>query len=126
MHPDDRDPETAAIIGAAIEVHRHIGPGLMESAYEVCLCEEFRLRGVSFERQVQLPICYIGAHIDCAYRMDLLVNGAVVLELKSVESLLTIHKAQLITYLKLSKVRKGLIINFNVAVLKDGIVRLVS
>jgi GxxExxY protein len=114
---------TETIIGAAIEVHRTIGPGLLESAYEECLCRELSLRQVPFQRQAPLPVSYKGIQLDCGYRLDLLVAGQVVLELKSIERLEAIHEAQLLTYLRLSKCRVGLLINFNVPLLKDGIVR---
>ncbi len=114
---------TKEIIGAAIEVHRELGPGLLESAYEACLRRELGLRGLSFERQVPLPVVYKGIQLDCGYKMDVVVEGSVVLELKAVEELLPLHEAQLMTYLRLSKKRVGLLINFNTVVLKDGIVR---
>ncbi len=114
---------TRSIIGAAIEVHKVLGPGLLESAYEECLCYELRLRDLSFARQVDLPIVYKGLRLDCGYRMDLVVNDVVLLELKAVEQLLPIHEAQLLTYLKLSSIKIGLLINFNVPVLKQGVVR---
>jgi len=116
---------TEAIIGAAIEVHRALGPGLLESAYEECLCRELGLRHVPFERQRQLPIEYKGLQLDCGYRLDLLVAGEVVVEVKAVETLLPIHEAQVLTYLRLGGWRVGLLINFNVPVLKQGIRRLV-
>ena len=111
------------VIGAAIEVHKHLGPGLLESAYEACLCRELDLLGIPYERQVALPIEYKGLHLDGGYRLDLVVEGQLVLELKSVEELLPIHEAQLLTYLKLSGIKIGLLINFNVPVLKDGVKR---
>jgi GxxExxY protein len=117
------EERTHAIIGAAIEVHRELGPGLLESAYEECLCHELNLRGVPFRRQQPLPVVYKGLQLDCAYRLDVLVGDAVVVEVKAVESLLPVHEAQLITYLKLSSKKVGLLINFCVPVLKDGIVR---
>jgi GxxExxY protein len=113
----EKDPRTSPIIGAAIEVHRQLGPGLLESAYEECLCHELHLRGLAFERQVSLPVCYKGLKLDCGYMLDLIVAREVVLELKSVEKLLPIHEAQLLTYLKLSGKRVGLLINFNVPLL---------
>jgi GxxExxY protein len=116
---------TERIIGAAIEVHRELGPGLLESPYERCLCREFDLKGIAFQRQVPLPLVYKGLRLDCGYDMDVVVEEKVVLELKTVEKLLPIHDAQLMTYLKLSGCRVGLLINFNVAVLKDGIKRIV-
>ena len=114
---------TRAIIGAAIEVHRVLGPGLLESVYEECLCYELSLRGLKFNRQVPLPVVYKEVKLDCGYRMDVVVEDAVILELKSVEAIAPIHEAQLLTYLKLSEKRVGLMINFNMPVLKDGIVR---
>jgi len=113
---------TGEIIGSAIEVHRTLGPGLLESAYEECLCKELSLRGIDFERQKSLPLSYKGIELDCGYRIDVLV-GDVVVEVKSVEKLLPIHDAQLLTYLKLSGRQVGLLINFNVPVLTDGIRR---
>jgi GxxExxY protein len=117
------DHLTRQIIGAAIEVHRALGPGLLESAYEECLCLELKLRGLSFRRQVAIPIEYKGIKLDCAYAADLIVNDQVILELKAVEKILAIHEAQLLTYMKLLKMKKGLLINFNTAVLKHGIRR---
>jgi len=114
---------TGAIIGAAIEVHRALGPGLLESAYEECLCRELTLRRIRFERQRPLPVEYKGLRLDCGYRLDLLVADMVVVEIKAVESLLPIHEAQLLTYLKLGGWKIGLLINFNVPVLKRGIRR---
>jgi len=115
---------TEKVIGAAIEVHRSLGPGLLESAYEECLCHELHLRDVSFERQVPVPVEYKGVKLDCGYRIDLVVGGSLVLELKCVESVLPVHEAQLLTYLRLTGKRVGLILNFNVPVLtRGGIVR---
>ena len=114
---------TEQIIGAAIEVHRELGPGLLESAYEECLCHEFRLRGISFRRQVDLPVAYKGVHLDCGYRMDLVVNDRVVVELKCLDAVLRVHEAQLLTYLRLSGKRVGLLLNFQVAAMTRGIVR---
>ncbi len=114
------------VIGAAIEVHRCLGPGLLESAYEVCLCHEFDLRGVPFQRQVPLPITYKGLAVDAAYQMDVVVDGLVVLELKAVEKLEPIHQAQLMTYLRLTGIWLGLLLNFNTVVLKNGIKRIVN
>jgi GxxExxY protein len=109
-----------------MEVHRAIGPGLLESAYEECLCKELSLRHITFERQKPLPVEYKGLELDCGYRLDLLVAGVVVVEVKAVENVLPIHEAQLLTYLKLGGWKVGLIINFNVSVLRDGIRRVVS
>ena len=114
---------TERIIGAAIEVHRHLGPGLLESAYQKCLCRELELQNVPFECERMLPVQYKGVQLDCGYRLDLLVVGSVVVEVKSVEKLDKIHEAQLLTYLRLGGWSIGLLINFNVAVLKDGIRR---
>jgi len=116
---------TEEIIGAAIEVHRTLGPGLLESAYEECLCRELTLRGIPFERQRALALEYKGLSLDCGYRLDLLVADLVVVEIKAVESLLPIHEAQALTYLKLGGWKVALLINFNVPVLKRGIRRLV-
>ncbi len=114
---------TESVIGATIEVHRELGPGLLESAYEECLCHELRLRDIPFARQVAVPVNYKGVSLDCGYRLDLLVDDSVIVELKCVDKLLPIHSAQLLTYLKLSGKCVGLILNFQVPVLKEGIVR---
>lgn len=119
-----RDDGTNQIIAAAIEVHRVLGPGLLESAYEECLCHEFELRGIGFERQKPLPVHYKGKTLDCGYRLDIFVQGQIILELKCVERLLPIHEAQLLTYLRLSGAKTGLLINFTTSLLKDGIKRL--
>jgi GxxExxY protein len=108
---------------AAIEVHRELGPGLPESAYEQCFCHELHLRTLQFRCQIDLPVQYKGIMLDCGYRVDVVVEDSVVVELKSVEQVLPIHQAQLLTYLRLSGKRVGLLINFNVAVLKNGIIR---
>ena len=115
---------TGEIIGAAIEVHKALGPGLLESAYEECLCHEFKLRSFPFERQKELPIEYKGVKLDCGYRLDMVVWEKIILELKSCSELQPIHEAQLLTYLKLTGIKVGLLINFNVPVLKQGIKRL--
>ncbi len=112
------------IIGAAIEVHKQLGPGLLESAYEGCLAHEFTLREIPFERQKALPVIYKGVKLDCGYRLDLLVGGLVVVELKAVEQLTPIHDAQMITYLKLANCKLGLLLNFNVKMMKQGIKRI--
>ena len=117
---------TGEVIGAAIEVHKALGPGLLESAYEECLCHELKLRGIEFERQVDLPIEYKGTKLDCAYRMDIVADDQLIVELKSCESLQPIHQAQLLTYLKLTGLKVGLLINFNVPILKEGIKRLAN
>jgi GxxExxY protein len=116
---------TGTILAAAIEVHKQLGPGLLESAYEECLCRELELRGIGFERQKPLPLEYKGVRLDCGYRLDLLVEGRVVVEIKSVEALAPIHGAQILTYLRVAGVQVGLLINFNVPVLKDGVKRFV-
>jgi GxxExxY protein len=116
---------TEAVIGAAIDVHRALGPGLLESAYEQCLRHELSLRGISFKRQVELPVVYKAVHLDCGYRMDLVVEDQVVVEIKTVERLAPVHDAQLLTYLKLSGKRVGLLLNFYAVTLHRGIRRLV-
>jgi len=116
---------TRDIIAAALEVHRNLGPGLLESAYEECLCYELELRGIRHIRQYPLPVLYKGKKLDCGYRLDVVVNNEILLELKSVEKLLPIHEAQILTYLKLSGLKTGLLINFNELLLKDGIRRIV-
>ena len=115
---------THEVIGALIEVHRHLGPGLMESAYEACVCAELSERGIRFEQQRPLPVRYKNAHVDCAYRLDLVVEDGILVELKAVERLLPIHEAQVITYLRLSRLPVGLLVNFNAAVLRNGLRRL--
>jgi GxxExxY protein len=116
-------PDTELVIGAAIEVHRALGPGLLESAYEECLCREICIRGGRLQRQIEVPVVYKGVRLDCGYRIDLLVNDSVIVEIKSVEQLLPVHEAQLMTYLRLLEKKVGLLINFNVPVLKRGIIR---
>lgn len=117
---------TGQIIGAAIEVHRHLGPGLLESSYEECMLFELKDRGLSVDRQLELPIEYKGRQLNATYRIDLLVNQEVMLELKSVQQIEPIHEAQLPTYLKLAKIRYGLLLNFNVPIMKHGIRRLIN
>ena len=119
----DLNEVTEHVIGAAIEVHRHLGPGLLESAYEECLCHEMSLRGIPFERQRPLPVEYKGVKLDCGYRLDLLVSGEVVVEIKAVTIIQGIHEAQLLSYLKLGGWKIGLLLNSNVPVLRDGIRR---
>ncbi len=114
---------TEQVIGASIEVHKSLGPGLLESAYEQCLCRELSLRKIEFNNQVELPVEYKGIKLDVGYRIDLLVMNQVVIEIKAVEKVLSVHEAQLITYMKLSGKSLGLLLNFNVPVLKDGITR---
>lgn len=117
---------TGIVIGAAIEVHKVLGPGLLESTYEECLSQELFLRKMPLKRQVPLPIDYKGVKLDCGYRLDMVVAEQLIVELKACEALLPIHEAQLLTYLKLTGIKVGLLINFNVPVLKDGIKRLVN
>jgi GxxExxY protein len=107
------------------EVHRTLGPGLLESAYQACAAREFALRGMSFEQERPLPLEYKGVHVDCGYRLDFIVAGKVVVELKAVEALQPVHEAQLLTYLRLTGYKVGLLVNFNVPVLKHGIKRMV-
>jgi len=116
---------TREVIGAAIEIHRTLGPGLLESKYEECFCHELQLQNINFERQKQLPVVFKEVSLDCGYRLDLLVMNVLVVEIKAVETLLPIHEAQLLTYLKLGGWNIGLLINFNVPVLKNGIKRIV-
>jgi GxxExxY protein len=115
---------TEEVIGAFIEVHRTLGPGLLESAYEACLCAELSLRGLRFARQRSLPVDYKGLHLDCGYRLDIVVDDRILIELKTVERLLPIHEAQVVTYLRLARLPVGLLVNFNVIVLKTALRRL--
>ena len=119
----DDDPMTERIIGCAIEVHRALGPGLLESAYEQCMAHELSLRGLRFGMQVPIPVLYKGLPLDCAYKADLMIEDDVVVELKSVDAITSIHQAQLLTYLKLTGVRVGLLINFSVRRWVDGLTR---
>jgi GxxExxY protein len=119
------DPLSRKVIGCAIEVHRRLGPGLLESSYEECLCYELRQAGLRFERQMSLPVVYKSIRLDCGYRIDLMVEGVLVVELKTVDAILPVHRAQLLTYLKLTGFHTGLLLNFHVAVLRDGIRRMV-
>ena len=114
---------TESVIGAVIEVHRALGPGLLESAYTQCLCHELASRKLPFAMELPLPVSYKGLKLDCAYRLDLLVANAVVVEVKAVEQLIPVHSAQLLTYLRLGKWKAGLLIDFNVPLLREGIVR---
>ena len=117
---------SSRIIGAAIEVHKALGPGLLESAYEECICYEMSIGGLSLERQKPLAVQYKGINLDCGYRLDVVVEDAIILELKSCEKIEPIHKAQLLTYLKLSDIKLGLLLNFNVTLMREGIVRIVN
>jgi GxxExxY protein len=119
----DENQVTHEIIGAAIEVHRLLGPGLLESAYEECLARELTLRGIRFERQKALPVVYKDVKLECGYRADLLVEGRIIVELKSIEGFAPVHEAIVLTYLRLSGCRLGLLVNFNVPILKDGLRR---
>ncbi|MBS1858177.1 MAG: GxxExxY protein [Acidobacteria bacterium] len=120
------DELTGRIIAAAIEVHRHLGPGLLEAVYEECLCHELSLMGLRFERQPQIPVTYKGHRLQSGYRADLIVEGEVVVEVKATEGTARVYHAQLLTYLKVSNKPRGLLINFNVPVLKDGVKRIVN
>jgi len=122
---DEVDQLTSEIIGAAIEVHRHLGPGLLESTYESCLSYELRLRRLKVESQISLPVIYKEVMLDCGYRLDLVVEDQVIVEIKSVKDLAPVHEAQLLSYLKLRGGGRGLLINFNVKLLKNGIRRMV-
>ena len=117
---------TGQIIGSAIEVHTILGPGLLESAYEECLCHELQTRKISFERQKPLPVKYKKATLDCGYRLDMVVENLVIVELKACTYIDPIHKAQLLTYLRLSELHVGLLLNFSVPVMRDGIIRIVN
>ncbi len=121
-----QDDFTGQIIAACIEVHRHLGPGLLESAYEHCLARELGLRGFRTQHQVAIPLQYKGLDLDCGYRLDLMVEGRLVVEVKAVEQLLPVHLAQVITYLKLLRLPVGLLVNFHVPVLREGLRRLVN
>ena len=127
MRLPDADPQdcTNEVISAAMEVHSQLGPGLLESVYETCMCRELALRGLTCQRQIALPIEYKETKLDAGLRIDLLVNDRLVVEIKSVEALLPVHEAQLLTYLKLSGIETGLLFNFNVVHLKNGIKRMV-
>ncbi|MGA2547561.1 MAG: GxxExxY protein [Rectinemataceae bacterium] len=116
---------TEKIIAAAVEVHRNLGPGLLESAYEECFCRELAQAGLHFERQRELPILYKGSIVNCTYKPDLIISGEVIVELKAVEAIMKVHEAQPLTYLKLSGLTVGLLLNFNVVMMRDGIRRFV-
>ncbi len=118
-----QDSLTEKIIGRAIEVHRALGPGLLESAYQRCLAHEMKVQGVDYEAEKPVPVLYKGLELDCGYRLDLLVEKEVVVELKSVDKIAGIHQAQLLTYMRLANVRRGLLINFNTPRLVDGVKR---
>ena len=120
------DRITEKIIGCAIEVHKDLGPGLLKSAYEECLCYELKQIGLKFERQVSLPVVYKGVKLDCGYRMDIVVENSVIVEVKAVENLIPVHDAQLLSYLKLYNKKVGLLMNFHVPILKKGLKRIVN
>ncbi len=125
MQRDELENIAAQVMDAAFEVHRHLGPGLLESSYEMAFCFELSRLGLSFERQKDMPVSYKGVRLDCGYRLDVVVAGEILVELKAIESLMPVHEAQLLTYLKLSNKRLGFLINFNVPLLKQGLKRLV-
>ncbi|MEM6750001.1 MAG: GxxExxY protein [Planctomycetota bacterium] len=120
-----RDALTSKVIGCAIEVHRELGPGLLESAYEACLAWELEQKSLDCQRQLSLPVCYKGKELEVGYRVDLVVEQQLVVELKTVDSILPVHEAQLLTYLKLTGVHTGLILNFKTVLLRDGIKRMI-
>jgi GxxExxY protein len=117
---------TEKIIGASIEIHRALGPGLLESAYRECLCYELSQAGLFFKKEVPLPVVYKNVKLDCGYRLDIIIEDKLILELKAIEKLLPIHEAQLLTYLKITGLTLGLLINFNVPLLKDGVKRIAN
>jgi len=121
----DRDSLSGKVIQLAIEVHRVLGPGLLESAYEECLCHELKEAGIPFGRQVPLPVSYKSVQLDCGYVLDIVVDGQLILELKAIEKLAPIHEAQILTYLRLSGIKTGLLMNFCSPLLKDGLKRIV-
>ena len=114
------------VIGAAIEVHRLFGPGLLEVVYESALCKELSFRGIDYERQLSLPVCYKGEELDCTVKLDLVIEHTLIIEVKSVEKLIPVHTAQLLTYLRLQNLWLGLLINFNVEILRDGVRRVLN
>ena len=119
------DELSKRVIGCAIEVHRNLGPGLLESTFEQCLAHELKCAGIPFMVQHPLPVNYSGVKLDCGYRVDLFIDNKIIVELKSVEKLLPIHQAQLLTYMKLAEIKIGLLMNFNVRFMKNGIKRMV-
>ncbi len=121
----ENDPLSEKVIGLAIDVHKALGPGLLESVYEQCLCHELKENNVQFERQVAVPITYKAANLECGFRADVIVEKTLLIEIKALERLLPVHQAQVLTYLKLSGIGRGLLINFNTKLLKDGIQRYV-
>ena len=125
MDMDEIDELSHQIIGYAIEVHKHLGPGLLESAYQKCLAYEFSHAHILFELEKPIPVKYKDTILDCGFRADIIVNNSIILEIKAVEQLLPIHEAQLLTYMKLTQIRLGMLINFNVKLLRDGIKRMI-
>lgn len=123
--PEEAERAAGTVVDAALKVHKALGPGLLESVYEACLCHELRRRGVSFQQQVAFPVVYEGVKLDAGLRLDLIVEKCLIVELKAVDKMTPLFDAQLLTYLKLTRLRLGLLINFNVAVIKDGIRRIV-
>jgi GxxExxY protein len=123
---EEIDTLSNRIIGAAIEVHKILGPGLLETAYEECLCCELGNIGILYERQAPLPVVYKNTRLDCGYRLDIVVEKAIILELKAIEAIAPIHEAQILTYLKLSGIKLGMLLNFNVPYMKNGIRRIVN
>lgn len=121
---DQKDHVTQRVIGLAIEIHRSLGPGLLEAVYEECLCLEMKQASLDFRRQVALPVFYKGVQLNCSYRLDLVVQGQIIVEVKAIEKLMPVHEAQLLTYMRLGRIPVGLLLNFNSATLKDGIRRL--
>jgi GxxExxY protein len=126
VESEELDKITRSIIGAAIYVHNNLGPGLLESAYEACLAQQLAKRGLRVEKQKQLPVIFDGYRVDCGYRIDLLVEKKVIVEIKAVEAVCSVHKAQLLSYLRLSGCKVGLLINFNVKMLRQGLTRVVN
>lgn len=126
MNKEERDKLTGEILDSCLEVHRNLGPGLMESVYEICLMKEFELRRIKARNQVKLPVVYKNFELDQDYRIDILVENEFIIELKSVETILPVHQAQIITYLKLADKRVGFLVNFNVQLLKDGFKRIIQ
>jgi len=119
----EKDKLTEKVIGCAIEVHRNLGPGLLESTYEHCLAHELYINSISFKKQLPMPVIYKGINLDCGYRLDLVVENTVIIELKSVKNMTAVDEAQILTYMRLAKIKTGLLINFNVSRLIDGVKR---
>ena len=126
MNRVERNSLSGIILDSSIEVHKNLGPGLLESVYETCLCKELNLKGIKYKKQLSLPINYKGFQLDSDFRIDILIEDEIIVELKAIESLLPVHEAQLLTYLKLANKRLGLLINFNVPKLVDGFKRMIN